>query len=128
LMHSVTLGVSSLVLTVSMFINLTTMMWFTYKNIKYLEAQLSDCRCITDFRNIWQGGVIGRHMRFNLVMMIITFPNAMYRRGDITKDAHHRIPLRLKRWIWGIYIFLYINGFCLALLGYLIKVSRESAT
>lgn len=43
-MHSVTLGVSSLVLTVSMFINLTTMMWFTYKNIKYLEAQLSDCR------------------------------------------------------------------------------------
>ena len=110
-----------------MWCNLIIMMWFTYKNIEYLEGKLSDCRCIAEFRAIWQGGFVGRHMRFNLVMMIITFPNAMYRRGDVAKDAHHRIPLRLKRWIWGIYIGLYLNGFCLAVLGYLIKMSRESA-
>lgn len=126
-MHSVALGISSLILFFSMWINIVLMVWFTYRNIEYFEHPLSDCSSITDFRNIWQGGVIGRHMRFNLVM-VITFPNAMYRRGDITKDAHRRIPLRLKRWIWGIYVLLYINGFCLALLGYLIKVSRESAS
>ena len=104
------------------------MVWFTYKNIEYLEHLLSDCRCINDFRAIWQGGIIGRHMRFNMVMMVITFPGAMYRRGDTTQDAHQRIPLRLKRWIWRIYIWLFLNGFCLALLAYLIKVSRSAPT
>jgi hypothetical protein len=127
-MHSIALGVSSIVLIVSMWANLLIMMWFTYRNIEYLEDKLSDCRCINDFRAIWQGGIIGRHMRFNMVMMVITFPNAMYRRGDSTQDAHDRIPLRLKRWIWGIYIWLFLNGFCLTLLAYLIKVSREGST
>lgn len=126
-MHSIALGISSLILFFSVWTNILLMAWFTFRNIEYLEHQLSDCRCISDFRNIWQGGFIGRHMRFNMVMMVITFPNAMYRRGDTAKDAHKRISLRLKRCIWGIYVFLSINGFCLALLGYLIKVSQESA-
>ena len=127
-MHSLALGISSLILTCSMWCNLILLMCFTYRNIEYLEDKLSDCRCINDFRAIWQGGIIGRHMRFNMVMMVITFPNAMYRRGDSTQDAHDRIPLRLKRWIWGIYIWLFLNGFCLTLLAYLIKVSREGST
>lgn len=100
----------------------------TYKNIEHLEHLLSDCRCINDFRAIWQGEIIGRHMRFNMVLMVITFASAMYRRGDTTQDAHQRIPLRLKRWIWRIYIWLFLNGFCLALLAYLIKVSRAAPT
>jgi tellurite resistance protein TehA-like permease len=127
-MHSLGLGISSLILTLSMSCNLIILMCFTYRNIEHLEDMLSDCRCINDFRAICQGGIIGRHMRFNMVMMVVTFPNVMYRRGDTTKDAHNRIPFRFKRWIWGIYIWLYLNAFCLVLLAYLIKVSREGAT
>jgi hypothetical protein len=127
-MHSIVLGTSCFVLLLSMWTNIIIMVWFTYKNIEHLEHLLSDCRCINDFRAIWQGEIIGRHMRFNMVMMVITFPSAMYRRGDITQDAHHRIPLRLKRRIWRIYIWLFLNGFSLALLAYLIKVSRAVPT
>lgn len=125
-MHSIALGTSCFILLLSTWINTIVMVGFTYKNIEHLERLLSDCRCINDFKAIWQGGIIGRHMRFNMVLMVITFPSAMYRRSDSTQDAHHRIPLRLKRRIWGIYIWLFLNGFSLAVLAYLIKVSRAA--
>ena len=76
-----------------MWTNIIIMVWFTYKSIEHLEHVLSDCSCINDFRAIWQGGIIGRQMRLNMVVTVITLPKAMYRRGHITKNAHQSVPL-----------------------------------
>lgn len=109
---------------ISSWINLMAMGWFTYKNIDVLEEHLSDCQGVTNTRNLWQGGVIGRQMRLSIIFAIMYMPRIMYRRGDITQDAHLRIPFRLRRHIWGLHIWLFINGGALAALCYAIESSR----
>lgn len=51
-------------------------------------------------------------------------PGVMYRRGDITKNAHLNIPLQLRRKIWAIYIWLFVNAGFLAALYYAVKIAR----
>jgi len=113
-----------LLLGVSTWLNLITLMWFTYKNLDFLEDCLSDCRCVSDTRTIWQGGVVGRHMRLNMVFMVTYMPGFFFRRGDITKDAQLNIPHHLKWWIWCLHGWLVTNGGAMAVLCYLIKDAR----
>lgn len=51
-------------------------------------------------------------------------PGVMYRRGDITKNAHLNIPLQLRRKIWAIYIWPFVNAGFLAALYYAVKIAR----
>jgi len=105
-------------------LNLIAMMWFAYKNIDVIEQHLSDCEGITATSNLWQGGVIGRHMRLSIIFATMYMPGVMYRRGDITKDAHLNIPFQLRRKIWAIYIWLFINAGFLAVLCYAVETPR----
>jgi len=114
-------GQWGLILGISTWLNLIVLMWFTYKNIDFLEDRLSGCRCISDTRGIWQGGFVGRHMRFNMIFMVTYMPGIMYRQGHITKDAHLHIPRHLKWRIWGIYAWLFTNMSAMAVLCYFIK-------
>lgn len=111
---------------VSVWLNLIVMMWFTYKNIDLLEDRLSGCRCISDTRGLWQGGIVGRHMRLNMVLMVTYMPGPMYRRGHITENAHLNIPRRLKWCTWGLYIWLSLNMICMAILCYAIKITASA--
>lgn len=117
------LGLLCLFWGVSMWSNLILLMCFTYKQIDLLEKRLSGCRCISDTKTLWQGGIFGRHMRLNMVFMVIYMPGVMYRKGHITKDAHLNIPRRLKWWIWGLYGWLLTNVSAMAALYYVIKTS-----
>ena len=119
--YTTTTGLLGLTLIISIWINILVMAWFTYRNINHLENRLSNCKCISDTKALWQGGLIGRQMRLNMVVTVITLPKAMYRRGDITKNAHHSVPLQLKLRTWGIYSWLFVNCTCLATLAWLIK-------
>jgi hypothetical protein len=51
-------------------------------------------------------------------------PGVMYRRGDITKNAPLNIPLQLRRKIWAIYIWLFVNVGFLAALYYAVKIAK----
>jgi hypothetical protein len=51
-------------------------------------------------------------------------PRIMYRRGDITENAHLNIPAHLRRRMWAIHTWLVINCIFLAALCYAIKSSR----
>lgn len=119
--YPTTTGLLGLTLIISTWINNLVMAWFTYRNINHLENRLSNCKCISDTKALWQGGLIGRQMRLNMVVTVITLPKAMYRRGHITKNAHHSVPLQLRLRIWGIYSWLFVNCTCLAILAWLIK-------
>lgn len=114
-------GPLGLILITSMWINIFVMIWFTHKYINHLESLLSDCKCISDTRALWQGGLIGRHMRLNMVVTVITLPREMYRRGHAPRNAHLCVPRHLKWWIWVIYGWLFVNCFCLAVLVWVIK-------
>lgn len=115
------LGILCLLWAISMWVNLIVMMRFTYKNIDAIEWHLSDCKGVAATRNLWQGGVIGRQMRLSIIFAIMYMPGIMYRRGDITENAHLNIPRHLRKKIWAIYIWLFINGGCLAALYYAVS-------
>ncbi|RJX82116.1 hypothetical protein D3M70_07690 [Pseudomonas sp. LS-2] len=120
-MQSLSYGHWGLILVGSLLTSLISTIWFTYKKIDFLEERLLGCRCITDTKNLWQGGFIGRHMRLNMVFMVTYMPGIMHRRGLITENAHLNIPRYLRGWIWGIYLWLFSNGIAMAILCYLIK-------
>jgi len=82
-----------LVLGVSIWLNITILMVFTYKKIEFLKDRLSDCRCIAEIRAIWQGGIVGRHMRLNMVFMAKCMPGFFVRRGDMTKKCSLQYPV-----------------------------------
>jgi hypothetical protein len=113
--------VLGLIWLISSWINLVVMARFAYKNIDALEHSLSDCQGVTNTRNLWQGGIVGRHMRLSIIFAIMYMPRIMYRRGDITENAHLNIPRHLRKKIWAIYIWLFINGGCLAALYYAVS-------
>ena len=117
------LGLLCLAWIVSIWINLTVLMVFTYRNIDSLENRLSGCQCIDDTRRIWGEGFVGRQMRLNMVLMVTYMHGILYRRGDITKNAHLSIPRQLKWWIWGIYGWTATNMAALAVVCYSIKMA-----
>jgi len=119
-----TLGILCLVWGISIWLNIIFLMVFTYKKIELLENCLSDCRCIAEIRAIWQGGIVGRHMRLNMVFMVTYMPEFFFRRGDITKDAHLKIPRHLKWCIWCLHGWIFANVAAMAVLCYLIKNAR----
>lgn len=99
------IGLLSLAMSFWMFATILTMTIFCCRKIVIIESYLNDCRCISDARRIWGDGIIGRQMRINMVTVVLTFPNLMYLRGDISKDANLRVPPDLRVWI----LWLYIN-------------------
>jgi hypothetical protein len=118
------LVVLGLIWLISSWINLAVMARFAYKNIDTIEHSLSDCQGVTNTRNLWQGGILGRHMRLSIIFAIMYMPRIMYRRGDITQNAHLNIPAHLRRRMWAIHTWLVINCVFLAALCYAIKYSR----
>lgn len=120
------LGVLCLLWGGSMCMNLVVMIGFTFKNLEHLEDKLHECTCIADTRSIWQGGVIGRHMRFNMIFMIMYIPEIMYRKGYATQNAYLKIPRHLRRMIWGIYAWLLANGVAMGAPCYLISGSSSA--
>jgi hypothetical protein len=82
MMQSLSYGHWGLVLGVSLWTNLIVLIWFTYSKIDFLEQRLSGCRCISDTKTLWQGGVFARHMRLNMVFMVTYLPGIMHRRGQ----------------------------------------------
>lgn len=97
----------------SIFANIIIMIYFQLNKLATMEELLSDvkpvhlndCRCISDARRMWDDGIIGRQMRMNMVTVLLTFPNLMYLRGDISKDANLKVPPHLRAWI----LWLHIN-------------------
>jgi hypothetical protein len=63
-------------------------------------------------------------MRLSIIFATMYMSGVMYRRGDITKNAHLNIPLQLQRKIWAIYIWLFVNAGFLAALYYAVKIAR----
>ncbi|RJX82113.1 hypothetical protein [Pseudomonas sp. LS-2] len=104
--------------------NLIVMTWFTYHNIDVIERYLSGCKGIAATRELWKGGFRGRQMRLSIIFATMYMPGVMYRRGDITKIAHFNIPLQLRRKIWAIYIWLFVNAGVLAAVYYAVKIAR----
>ncbi|MBD8598658.1 hypothetical protein [Pseudomonas sp. CFBP 8772] len=98
----------------SIFANIIIMIYFQLGKLATMEELLSDvklvhlndCRCISDARRMWDDGIIGRQMRMNMVTVLLTFPNLMYLRGDISKDANLRVPPHLRAWILWLHIIL----------------------
>lgn len=114
---------SGLTWFMSTLLNLIVMARFGHKNLDIIERYLSDCPGVINTRNIWGGGIIGRHMRLSMIFAFMYMPGIMYRRGDITENAHLNIPRSLRRRIWAIYIWLLLNCGCLAILNYAITTS-----
>ncbi len=99
------IGLLSLAMSFWMIATILTMTIFCYRKIEIIESYLNDCKCICDARRMWGDGIIGRQMRMKMVTAALTFPNLMYLRGDISKDANLRVPRNLRTWI----LWLYIN-------------------
>jgi len=114
-------GVWGLILLVSVWVNLIVLMRFTYKNIEIIEGYLPDCRSVIDTKNLWGGGVAGRHMRLSMIFAAMWMPGIMYRRGYVTKNAHLNIPRPLRRRIWRLNIWLITNCAWAAVLYYAIE-------
>ena len=114
-------AISTLLWLISTTINLIVMTWFAYKKIDLLEQYLSDCKGVMETKILWRGGVKGRQMRLSMVFAFMYMPGVWYRRGDITKDAHLNIPRRLRREVWVIYIWLFINCGWLAISYFYVK-------
>jgi hypothetical protein len=85
---------------------------------------LSDCTGVAATRNLWKGGIIGRQMRLSMIFAFMYMPGIMYRRGDITLNAPLNIPLPLRRRIWAIHIWLFINCGCLAMFYFIVKSTQ----
>ena len=118
------LAILVLIWFVSNVINLLVLIRFTYKNLDIIEDHLSDCQGVVNTRNLWGGGVIGRHMRLSIIFAGMWMPKIMFRRGDFTKNAHLNIPRHLRLRIWGINIWLIFNCTCIAVLSYAIKAFK----
>jgi len=114
-------GLLCLAWMVSMGINLIVMMRFTHKNIENIEQYLSDCKGIINTRTLWGSGVWGRHVRLSIIFATLYMPGIMFRRGDITENAHLNIPLYFRRRIWALNVWLLINCAWLAVLYYAVK-------
>jgi hypothetical protein len=123
-MFDLPLGVWGLLLLASVWINLIVLMRFTCKNLHIIEHHLSDCQGVINTRNLWGGGVIGRHMRLSIIFAGMWMPRIMHRRGDFTKDAHLNIPRRLRWRIWAVMVWLIINCMSMAVLYFAIKASK----
>lgn len=125
-MPALSYGLLGLILTISIWTNLLLLLWFAYKHLDLLEHRLSGSKCITETRNLWTGGMIGRLMRLGMVFIVMSMPRLMYVRGHAEKDAHRSIPLPLRRWMWGIHIALLTNFIVSMALACLIKISERS--
>jgi hypothetical protein len=121
MMTDLSLGVWGLILLVSVWVNLIVLMRFTYKNIEIIEGYLPECRSVIDTKNLWGGGVAGRHMRLSMIFAAMWMPGIMYRRGYVTKNAHLNIPRPLRRRIWRLNIWLITNCAWAAVLYYAIE-------
>lgn len=108
-----TLGILSLILFGCTLLTTLTMAIFCYRKIDLLEGYLEDCKCISDSRSSWGGGLIGRQMRMNMVSIVMTFPKIMHANGYISADANLRIPRNLRRQVFWNYLALHLVFVCM---------------
>ncbi len=108
-----TLGILSLILLCCTLLTTLTMVIFAYRKIDLLEGYLEGCKCISDTRSNWGGGIIGRQMRMNMVSIVLTFPQTMHAKGYITADANLSVPERLRRQVFWHYLALHLVFGCM---------------
>lgn len=108
-----TLGILSLILLCCTGLTTLSMVIFCYRKIDLLEGYLEDCKCISDSRSSWGGGIIGRQMRMNMVSIVMTFPKIMHAKGYISADANLRIPRNLRRQVFWHYLALHLVFGCM---------------
>ncbi|SEQ64730.1 hypothetical protein SAMN03159444_02145 [Pseudomonas sp. NFACC02] len=116
-------GAVGLALLLSLWFNIVMFVIFALKNLNFLEGCLSSSPCIALTKGIWGDGVIGRHMRINMIFLAVTFPSAMCRRGYIRENDNFRVPYHFKLRLWILYTHLSLNLLVLMILGYVIETT-----
>jgi hypothetical protein len=120
-----TLGILSLILLCCTLLTTLTMVIFCYRKIDLLEGYLEDCKCISDTRSSWGGGIIGRQMRMNMVSIVMTFPKIMHAKGYISADANLRIPRELRTQVFWHYLTLHLVFGCMIAFYAFIKIQTS---
>ena len=93
----------------SLLINMFFGIYCLYGPLEKSEALLHDVKLVSQFKNFFGESLLGRHARLTAIAKIVTMPNRMQRRGEISREAYLRLPASLKLQIRALYLLACAN-------------------